>query len=176
MLPIEKRIELRKAYRFRVLSLLAFMLALLVVLGLALLVPAYILTDIRRETVVERLKSMDTSELDTKVGSLNSIITDINTRLMVFKNPEETLVVSRDALLPVLAHTNSELKINSFLIERTPEGRFTITTSGVAGNRAALLSFERALRSTPSFSGVNVPISNFVRGSDILFSIEFTRE
>ena len=95
---------------------------------------------------------------------------------MVFKNPEETLVVSRDALFPVLAHTNSELKINSFLIERTPEGRFTIATSGVAGNRAALLSFERALRSTPSFSGVNVPISNFVRGSDILFSIEFTRE
>jgi hypothetical protein len=32
------------------------------------------------------------------------------------------------------------------------------------------------LRSTPSFSGVNVPISNFVCGSDILFSIEFTRE
>jgi hypothetical protein len=175
MLPIEERKRLRTAYRFRVAALASFIMAVCALIAVALLAPAYFITDIKRQTVIDRLKSMDTSELDTKVGSLNSIISDINSRLTIFKDPEETIVLSSDALLPVLQYTNDNLFVNSFSAERTPEGAFTISVSGVAKNRTALLSFERALRSVPSFSGVNVPISNFVRGEDILFTIEFMR-
>jgi hypothetical protein len=176
MLPVQERLKLLRAYRFRVAALVAGVVAFGMVIALALLVPAYLLTDIRRQTVIDRLTSMDSSELDTKVGSLNSIITDINTRLAVFQDPEKTVLISRDALLPVLTHTNQNLFVNSFSATRTPDDTLTISVGGVAKNRSALLAFERALRATPTFSGVNVPISNFVRGSDIIFTIEFMKK
>ncbi len=175
MLPQQEQSRLRRAYQFRIAALGTMMASLVMLVAVALLLPAYILTSIRRQTVADRLKMLDTREIDSKVGSLNSIITDINDRLKIFKKPNEIMVVSSDMLLPVLAQTKSTLLVNSFSTDRTPEGLYTISVGGVAKNREALLMFERALRATPTFTGVDVPISNFVRGSDILFSMQFTK-
>ena len=61
-----------------------------------------------------------------------------------------------------------EIKIDSIYYGNTPKGR-EIRINGSAPSREKLLIFRLALENDPSFSRVDLPISNFVKGSDIKF-------
>jgi hypothetical protein len=49
-----------------------------------------------------------------------------------------------------------------------------ISISGRASSREVLLSFRRTLEDNPAFSKVDLPISNFIKGSNIRFYITLT--
>ena len=50
----------------------------------------------------------------------------------------------------------------------------TISISGVASSRDRLLLFKRELENNIAFKKVDLPISNFVKGSNIKFSLGLT--
>ena len=72
--------------------------------------------------------------------------------------------------------------INAIVLKRVPNIKITnitydvdavkgkkITIQGTAPSREVLNLFRRALEESSSFKGVDLPISNFVKGSDIQF-------
>ena len=62
------------------------------------------------------------------------------------------------------------MKINSIFYDREQkEGR--ISLSGISENRETLLSFLQSLEGENMFDSVELPISSFVEGEDIEFTI-----
>lgn len=173
ILPITERARLRKVYMVRVAALVFFMLSLVALVALALIVPAFFITNLNRASIADRLKVINASELNTKAESLNTVVSEINKRLIAFSDPATKILISKDVFSPIFKLTNNNLLLDHISTTTTPEGILQVSIGGTAKTRDALLSFERSLRTTPRFSGVDVPISNFVRGSDILFTMQF---
>ena len=64
----------------------------------------------------------------------------------------------------------STIKIQSFVYSTNTQGRQLVIT-GNASSRDSLAEFVAALKEEPSFSRVELPISSYVKSSDIGFSL-----
>jgi hypothetical protein len=151
----ERKVSLNRMYYVRLATVFVFMMAVVVLLA-----------------VLAELAAVKDTAKDPK-DELSSIVADINKKLGVFASPAERFVFSRDGLLPILGRKNDSILITNISYDGTGTAK-KMTVNGVAKNREALLSFEGELKKEADFQGINVPISNFVQGSNISFSIQFT--
>ena len=181
LLPHTQKKELERAYILRVVTLFILVAVSIMLCGLILLFPLYITSVSKRQTVEAQVAALSSQKNTTK-EELDAIISDINTKLSVFADPTTQFSFSKDVIIPLLAKQNAGISIttigylnNEAASTNTPPTAPSknITVSGVAKDRAALLLFENNLKQESTFTGVNVPISNFVYGSDINFNIEF---
>ncbi len=185
LLPPEQKRELNKAYIIRLITLSIAIITVAVVLGGAFLVPSYLETSAKEDKILDDLGSIQSKNIQSK-EELDSIIKDINTKLSIFSDPNSKFIFSEDAVLPVITRKNKDISITNigFSLTKDPKQKDSptvklpdlknIIVNGTAKNREALLLFERELKKETQFTGVNVPISNFVEGSNISFSIQFT--
>lgn len=71
----------------------------------------------------------------------------------------------------VVGHRPSSIKITGIAVKSTASGGRTLSITGEARDRDALLAFSHTLESEKAFSSVSVPVSNFAEAEDINFSI-----
>lgn len=172
ILPIEEKAKYKRIYGIRVFTLAIYFLVALLVLGGVFLAPSYILSEMKEGIAEERLDKVKAAAGETGTESLDAIIGDINTKLKVFPD-DPVFTFSKDVILPILSKKTAEISITSISYSKTTDGKLGISISGKALNRDALLSFERDLETEPTFSGVALPISNFIKDKDIEFIIQF---
>jgi hypothetical protein len=68
-----------------------------------------------------------------------------------------------------------DIKITQILYDNTvAKGDKKVNIQGTAPSRERLLIFRQALEGNPAFKKVDLPISNFVKGSNIQFSLSLT--
>ncbi len=78
----------------------------------------------------------------------------------------------KDVLLPVLESRPASITISQFLFSYSGvESNAKLDLHGVATDRTALQSFKTVLEKTGKFTNVEVPISNFVKKTNIDFTI-----
>lgn len=183
LLPHNYREGLKRSYYIQLASLTAIFVGLVVILALAFLVPSYNLSVNKQDKANDTLATMQTTG-GTSDQELPNATQDIGSKLAIF-NTQKTFIFSRDAVEPLVRHSeeNKLIKISAmgFTINKTPATKdqvakevTTINVSGEAATREALLAFVQSLRQEAHFKGVDVPVSNFVQGSDINFTIQFT--
>jgi len=73
-----------------------------------------------------------------------------------------------DVINAILLKKRSDIKITQISYQNDTRGR-KIGVTGTAPSREVLLFFRLALESSPAFKSVDLPISNFVKGSNIQF-------
>lgn len=122
------------------------------------------------------------------IESITAQIKDVNNKISIVNNatPESTarkqsLIISQvvDALGMAVKATGRKATISSFRFSavaedaktQTPAG-YKISLSGVAEDRATLLAITKELGRTEGVAAVNNPISNYVPGKDLAFTIE----
>ena len=74
----------------------------------------------------------------------------------------------------ILLKKRSDIKITQILYQNDGTNGKKITLTGIASSREVLLLFRQALEDSSSFKDVVLPISNFVKGSNIDFSLSLT--
>lgn len=181
LLPHAQKKELERAYILRVVTLYILVAGCIALCGLVLLFPLYIVSVSKRQVVESQVASLSSQKNTTK-EELNSIISDINAKLAIFSDPTQQFYFSKDIVVPVLAKQNSGVSITTISYANDPAASATaassapirsVIVSGVAKDRESLLQFENNLKQNTAFTGVDVPISNFVSGSNINFNIQF---
>ena len=185
LLPEERKRELEHAHIIRVVSLYILVITSILFVGIVLLFPIYIMTSSKQAVVQSELDSLRSFTKNSK-EELDKIISDINSKLDVFADPTTKYYFSSDVVLPILSKANNGIKITSISYslegsKTNADGSLTgtqreIIVSGTAKDRPALLDFQNSMRTVSLFKGVNVPISNYVSGSNISFSIQFKIE
>jgi hypothetical protein len=178
LLPTEENKSELRAYKIRVVILILVTLFVVILISLLFLFPSYVITDVKKTVTTQKLSTIEGDLKDKEKEPLSDIIKDINTKLKIFTDPKEQFVFSRDILKEILDKKPSEVHITSIGFKEEKNAgdggiKKTILISGFADTRLALLSFERALKEDTRFADVVVPISNFIKGSNIQFTLKF---
>ncbi len=102
-------------------------------------------------------------------------VKDLNGKLILLQNAEQSkFLISEKVIDAVLASKISGIKISQILYQNDPIAGKSISLTGAASSRAVLLLFGQTLEDNTAFKNVNLPISNFVKESDIDFYLTLT--
>jgi len=168
LLPEEAREKVRREYILRQsVVVLAGALSVLVI-AIALLLPAYVLSNSREKEVKDKIATIGGLEPNAEVVTLRSWLSNINLRLSLLNPKQDTdqpsLSIEKVLNQRVAGIATSEITwMNS-------EGKVSI--SGTAADRQALIKFEEKLNASLHFDPVTFPVSNLAKTRDILFKVD----
>ena len=154
-------------FRLRLVTLFLLTLDLCILIALVVLLPSYFLSTTKKSVANTKL---ETQKLDPLLMSEElAVIEDINNKLDLIENAEKNkFLLSADVINAILLKKRSDIKITQISYQNDTRGR-KIGVTGTAPSREVLLFFRLALESSPAFKSVDLPISNFVKGSNIQF-------
>lgn len=172
LLPEIEKNKLKKVHTMKVVALSMYLLALVGVSGAVFLLPTFVLSESKENTLIEKLVTLKKNNENDKSDTLDNVIDDINSKLKVFPENSE-FIFSEDVLAQILSKKTKDISITSVSYIGTGSD-LEISIVGKASNRDVLLNFERDLASVPQFIGIQLPISNFLSNNNIDFIINGT--
>lgn len=168
--PIEQKSVLHM-YRKRFLALVFFSVAFLLLSGAVLLLPSYIVLRNNAEVLIIKRDQLQKEETSSIQGTLATTIADINKRLAVFPDVVMPSPVVGTFVAPVLKRKTGAVHITNLSYNTADGGGISLQISGTAASRSDLLAFADALKTEKGFKNVTVPISSFIKDSNVTFSI-----
>ena len=172
LLPPKNKLALLKLYRKRYVSLAFFSLAALSVVAIVLLLPSYLYlrsSQIVLETEYDTLSSYETS---TIAAQLAATVTDINGRLAAFPATSPASPLIAGMIDPILQVESPAIHIAEFdYAPGITSVQAKISVSGIADSRTDLLAFADKVRNIASFTSVDVPITNYIKDTDVPFTL-----
>lgn len=163
-------------YRFRLASVSIFAVAALVTVSLILLVPTYMLA-VSKNNNAEK----DLAVLKEKYGSggkekdISTQIRDANNKISLLSNNDTNARLSpSQVVLNILKIKGSTIKIYGFTYDSVVNQE-RIVLVGRALDRDSLASFVEILKRDPTFTNITLPISSYVKSTNIDFSIVIER-
>jgi len=116
---------------------------------------------------LEAQKAEVIPELDEQTVS---ILNGLNSKLgLIEKTKDNQNIISDKVIKEVISRKIPGIKITHILYQNDPANGKSISVSGVAASREQLLLFRQSFEDYKLFKKVDLPISNFVKGSDIQF-------
>lgn len=172
LIPIEEKVRINREFCFRLLSVSFLTFGLLFLISCVVIFPSYVFLMEKKTAIDLKLdlqKKEPVPEIDQK--ALN-IIEDLNKKIeTVDKSQKERYDISTKIIKEILLRKIAGIKLTQIYYSVDELGEKRISMSGVASDRAHLLDFRKSLEADTSFSKVNLPISNFVKDSDIEFNL-----
>jgi len=171
VLPLQEKNNLKKEYRVRLLSVVLLFVFLLGVISTFLLMPAYIASTAKVDFLEQKLESFNVLHPEISTDDLSKIVGDINETLNLLKNGTPPRNVSNDVLLQILKLRPENILLNQILYSEKPDKSGSVIIYGIAKDREALYSFKSVLESNTSIESVDLPISSFVKRTNINFNL-----
>jgi len=140
-----------------------------------LLLPSYFIVSVKQSLVNQKLQAQKAEPLPAFGEQSIATIKDINGKLALVDNAEKNKFLISDRVInAVLLGKRPDVKITQISFTDDPTTGKKISIIGVAPSREVLLLFRQSLQDNPTFKNINLPISNFVKGSNIQFSLDLT--
>lgn len=172
LIPNQEKKKKVKDFYFRLAVVTLFMFALGLLVAMVAIFPAFILSATKKGLVQEKLQRQRAEAGPVLREGTRSMLEDIKQKLdLVDKVGKNKYVVSEKVVTEIINKKISGMKITQILFEVDPIKGKKVSLRGVAGSREQLLEFRRALETDILFKQVDLPISNFVKGSNIDFSL-----
>ena len=167
----EKKKKVRDFY-FRLTTVTVFVLSLVALVALVALLPAYFLSSVKQNLAEAKLGSQNAEPVPLLDQKTEMLIDNLNSRLNLIENAEKNkYLVSLKIINEIIQKKLLTIKITQVLYETDASGGRKASVRGVAQSREELLLFRRALEDDDAWKKVDLPISNFVKGSNIEFSL-----
>jgi len=169
LIPNQEKKKKVKDFYFRLIVVAFFVLAFCILLAILTAAPAYILSASKRNLAENRLQELTGGVLPTLDENLETNIAQINQKMaLIEKARKDKYLISQKIINEISARKLPGMKIYQISYEEGVDGK-KAEVRGVAGSREELLNFRRALESDSAFQKVELPISNFIKGTDIEF-------
>ncbi len=170
LIPNEEKKRMIKDFYLRLVTMSFVMLSISVLISSVLILPAYFFSLIGKDTIDAKLKLQESESISLPDQNTLMVIKDLETKLNLIENDiKDKYVFSTKVINQIILKKISNIKITEISYQKDAQTGKKIGISGRASNREILLAFRRALEDDPAFSKVDLPISNFVKGSDIRF-------
>ena len=155
-------------YRFAVLFL--FMVSFAVLIAFVAVLPSYFLSSAKSRIADMKLVAQKNEPVPIPDQETLAIIKDLDAKLNLLEQDEQNkFVVSEQVVNAVILRKLPGIKIANIVYENDVAKGKKIIIQGNASSREVLLAFRRALENDVAFKTVDLPISNFVKGSNIKF-------
>lgn len=166
------KIFLLREYKSRVAVVIVCLASGVVAIGIVLLIPSYVWTHVLLQSSADRLA-------DLKQVQAGAASADLQRTLLEGKRSIAMLSGSQPLDMTGLIKSLTETRVKGIKISDVEYAQDVNTASipkiqisGIAATRQNLLDFTDALKKNAHFSGVNLPLSSFVKDKDIEFSIQ----
>lgn len=172
LLPFKEQKTIVRDYHTRLLTVAIGAATVLVLIGLVLLAPAYLIAH-QKETLAETQLSQATQNGEgSGVGTEDpkAVVQRIDAKVSVLKPATEDEQQPSEKIEAFLAHQTKGITIDALFLDVASDGgRMTIT--GSADKRESLAVFEESLKADPLFANVVIPRSSYLKPTNINFSI-----
>jgi len=170
-LPETNKKEIKIEYFSRVLVFALVFLFSLSIISIFLVFPSYIISFYRDISIEGQSKTIQSTKTDTsEQENIVKITNELVTLISQFEDKAPSVPMSN-----ILDKQNKDIKIVEISYSKENNG-FRFVIKGTALTREGLLSFVKDLKSDKKLSGVNLPVSDFVKSSDINFSLTIKSE
>lgn len=173
--PKEEKKKINADFYLRLLIVFFISVALSVWVWVIAMVPSYFAISLNEKSIENKLKNQKNTPVPALDIETTTLIKGINSKVSLIEESETNkFVVSERVINQILLKKTPEIKINQISYSEDPSGKRQINISGLAPSRDKLLLFRRGLEENTFFKTVDLPISNFVKGSNISFFISLT--
>ena len=168
LLPQSTQGHNRREYYLRFAAVSLYALAVLSLVATVLLVPSYILSSAKEE-IAQKEQALFRERVELAAGeSVAGQIEAINARAKILSSdigPEVAPIIEKS----VLGVRPRSVMLSDIRYERDSKGIRKVTIGGTAATRDALQQYVETLEKTGQFSSVELPLSNFVKRTNIEF-------
>ncbi|MFA6177707.1 MAG: hypothetical protein WC694_02325 [Candidatus Paceibacterota bacterium] len=172
LIPTEEKKKIVIDFYYRLAVLFVVMLDLCILVAFVSLLPSYFISSMKHSLIVAKLENQKLEPLPTAEESSLALVKDINNKIILVENFEKNkFPLSVKVINAILLNKRSDIKITYISYENKGISGRKINISGVSPSREVLLLFREALENSLAFKNVNLPISNFVKGSNINFNL-----
>lgn len=174
LLPQNKKEELRTMLKKRATSAFLLSLGVLFFIFSALIAPSVLLLDAKEKSLKEIL-SRSEDERQKILTQTEAEIKKYNQRSSLYLKNKEFVSIPDTYFDEAIKSKPQNISLTNFSFSRS-EIEITLDASGVAENREALLGYVEMLKLLPSVKEVTVPISSFVKGENLEFTVRIIYE
>ncbi len=172
LIPNEEKKRMLRGFYYRAIVVFILGLSFAVFTSVVAISPAYFLSTVKKNLTVDKLEELTKEEVPTIDQATERVIADLNHKLSVVENARlNNFFVSENVINAIILRKLRDIKIYQISYNTQIDSGAEIIIRGMAPSRERLLLFRRALEDSSAFKEVDLPISNFVRGSNIEFSI-----
>ena len=169
LIPNEEKKKKVRDFYFRLFVVSLFVLSFSILIADAVFLPSYFIASAKKNFINSQLTTQKAKPLPEVDKEILSQISDLEKRLTLIENTrKDKYIVSARVINEIIFKKISDIKINKISYQNNLTGKI-IRVSGTAKSRERLLLFRRALEDDPEFKKVDLPISNFIKGSNISF-------
>ena len=170
LIPNEEKKIMTKDFFFRLAVVFFTVLGFSFWLVLFAVSPSYFLISFKENIINDNLKRQVNEPIPEVSQQTLALVEDLNFKFNFFENiSNNKFVVSEKIINEIVLQKMSDIKITQISYENTVTTGKKISIRGTAPSRERLLKFRLALEDNIAFQKVDLPISNFVKGSNIQF-------
>ena len=172
LLPLEEKKKVREEYFARLaVTALYFIFATLLIM-IVFIISFYISLAATGEANRDRL-NMLTSQGVPATEEFDRIIEETNKKIKILQGGDKAEHIY-DRVFGAIIDRKGSIRITGLAYEKAKNDSALVRLTGVSPDRESLLAFAKVLEREGSFTNVEVQVSNFVKESDIEFSMEIT--
>lgn len=173
LLPEITQQKLSALYWTRLAALALFLLSLAGIIGVAGLLPSYFIASAEADAAAHSLAaSQQALQLGEKGGAPGTLALWTERVALLKDYPRPPLAAS--ALSTLTAGLPPGVTFSKIVLTPEDGAHGTISLSGKAATRDALLAFVKELQGKSAFSGVSVPVADLATETDVPFSLSFS--
>jgi Tfp pilus assembly protein PilN len=173
-LPLAEKRILRREYRVRFAVVCLVLFSFITTLGATFIMPAWILADIKEQTVDKRLSILHDAVVKKQGGELGVVLDNTKQDMKLLRN-EEGFLPFRTVLETVIDNRTPGVSLRQFSFGRiSVEGDVAVSVRGVSRDRDSLVNFRKNLEREKMFTLVDLPVASLAKDRDAEFSMELT--
>lgn len=177
ILPTEEKKKVLVEYRLRLATISIFAVGSLVLASLFLLTPSYLLAVSKHNEVMDSLAALE--EKDSRGGQekdVNLQIIAVNKKIDLFLKVGTPGALKPASVITKITDIKGDaIRITGLTFDATADQERVVIT-GIALDREKLSKFIEALKKDPAFTSIDLPISSYVKSSNIDFSAVIVRK
>lgn len=170
LIPIEEKRRIFRDFYFRVATVVFVMLGISLLIASFAILPSYFISSVEKNSIDEKLKMQENEIIPIPDQVTLAAVKDLKSKLSFVENSEKNkFIFSKNVIGQIISKKMPSIKISEISYQNDIKTGKKISISGIAPSREMLLVFRKALEDGVAFSKVDLPISNFIKGSNIKF-------
>lgn len=171
LIPNEEKKKKVKDFYFRLSVAFFMVLGCSMIIATVAVTPSYFIS-LEKKNFINTALENQKNELVPLFDQKNLLtFSDLKNKLKLIETAQQKkYIVSEQVINEILLKKLPDIKITEIIYDSTSTLGKTIIVNGTAASREKLLLFRKALEDDVAFKKVNLPISNFIKGSNIKFS------
>ncbi len=175
LIPKEQKRKMVRVFYYRLSVLFFIMLGTSMFITFIIILPSYLVASVKNNIANNKLEVQKNEPVPLPDVTTVATIKSINSQLSTVENAEKNkFPFSKNIINSILSEKINGIKLVEISYTNNPAAGAKIDIQGIATSREVLLSFRLALENNPLFKEVDLPISNFIKGANIQFSLSLT--